>query len=118
MLAGLLKPDDENTSIPELKVSYKPQKISPTFQQSVQTLLHKRIRSTYMHPQFITDVIKPLRAQELYDKIVTNLSGGELQRIALVLALGSPADVYLIDEPSAYLDSEQRINARSMIPRW
>ena len=40
-----------------------------------------------------------------------NLSGGELQRVALVLALGTPADIYLIDEPSAYLDSEQRIIA-------
>ena len=36
-----------------------------------------------------------------------NLSGGELQRTAIVLALGKPADIYLIDEPSAYLDSEQ-----------
>ena len=104
MLAGLLKPDDESAGVPELKVSYKPQKISPSFQYSVQTLLHKRIRSQYMHPQFITDVIKPMRGQELYDKIVKNLSGGELQRVALILALGSPADVYLIDEPSAYLD--------------
>ena len=40
-----------------------------------------------------------------------NLSGGELQRVALTLALGTPADIYLIDEPSAYLDSEQRIIA-------
>merc|ERR1712154_575354 len=118
MLAGLLKPDDESQGVPELKVSYKPQKISPTFQHSVQTLLHKRIRGMYMHPQFITDVVKPMKAQELYDKIVTNLSGGELQRVALVLALGSPADVYLIDEPSAYLDSEQRIIAAKVIKRY
>jgi translation initiation factor RLI1 len=40
---------------------------------------------------------------------VRNLSGGELQRVAITLALGTPADIYLIDEPSAYLDSEQRI---------
>ena len=40
-----------------------------------------------------------------------NLSGGELQRVAIVMALGTPADIYLIDEPSAYLDSEQRIAA-------
>ena len=42
---------------------------------------------------------------------VQNLSGGELQRVAITLALGVPADIYLIDEPSAYLDSEQRIVA-------
>jgi ABC-type Mn2+/Zn2+ transport system ATPase subunit len=47
---------------------------------------------------------------------VTNLSGGELQRVAIVLCLGKPADVYLIDEPSAYLDSEQRIACSKVLP--
>merc|ERR550525_194374 len=118
MLAGILKPDDESEGVPELKVSYKPQKISPTFPHSVQTLLHKRIRSMYTHPQFVTDVIRPMAADKLYEKIVKELSGGELQRVALVMALGSPADVYLIDEPSAYLDSEQRIIAAKVIKRY
>ena len=48
---------------------------------------------------------------------VQNLSGGELQRVALTLCLGKPADVYLIDEPSAYLDSEQRLHAAKVIKR-
>lgn len=47
-----------------------------------------------------------------------NLSGGELQRVAIVLALGLPADIYLIDEPSAYLDSEQRIITSRVIKRF
>lgn len=45
-----------------------------------------------------------------------NLSGGELQRVAITLALGTAADIYLIDEPSAYLDSEQRIVAAKVPP--
>uniref|UniRef100_A0AAR2IQI0 ATP-binding cassette, sub-family E (OABP), member 1 n=1 Tax=Pygocentrus nattereri TaxID=42514 RepID=A0AAR2IQI0_PYGNA len=49
---------------------------------------------------------------------VQNLSGGELQRVALALCLGKPADVYLIDEPSAYLDSEQRLMAARVIKRF
>uniref|UniRef100_A0AAQ6IPC4 ABC transporter domain-containing protein n=1 Tax=Anabas testudineus TaxID=64144 RepID=A0AAQ6IPC4_ANATE len=49
---------------------------------------------------------------------VQNLSGGELQRVALTLCLGKPADVYLIDEPSAYLDSEQRLMAARVIKRY
>ena len=48
---------------------------------------------------------------------VQNLSGGELQRVALVLCLGKSASVYLIDEPSAYLDSEQRLHAAKVIKR-
>lgn len=46
-----------------------------------------------------------------------HLSGGELQRVALALCLGKVADVYLIDEPSAYLDSEQRLHAAKVIKR-
>ncbi len=54
------------------------------------------------------------------DQEVQHLSGGELQRVAITMCLGVPADVYLIDEPSAYLDSEQRIiaaKARTRGPR-
>lgn len=55
--------------------------------------------------------MKPLNIEALMDQEVQNLSGGELQRVAITLCLGQPADIYLIDEPSAYLDSEQRIIA-------
>lgn len=98
--------------------SYKPQKISPKFQGSVRQLLHKKIRDAYVHPQFVTDVMKPMSMESIIDNEVQNLSGGELQRVAIVLCLGAPADIYLIDEPSAYLDSEQRIAASKVIKRF
>jgi ATP-binding cassette subfamily E protein 1 len=131
MLAGLLKADEQvkleeqgleyeasQAGVPDLNVSYKPQKISPKFQGTVRQLLHKRIRDSYVHPQFVSDVMKPLVIENIIDNDVQNLSGGELQRLAIVLALGTPADVYLIDEPSAYLDSEQRINCAKVIKRF
>merc|ERR1711899_719083 len=62
--------------------------------------------------------MKPLNMEALMDLEVINLSGGELQRVAITLALGKPADVYLIDEPSAYLDSEQRLHAAKVIKRF
>ena len=62
--------------------------------------------------------MKPLNMDALMDNGVQNLSGGELQRLAICLALGKPADVYLVDEPSAYLDSEQRINCAKVIKRF
>ncbi|EFA85500.1 RNaseL inhibitor-like protein [Heterostelium album PN500] len=117
MLAGQLPPDD-GASIPELNVSYKPQKISPKFPGTVRELCHKRIRDTFLHPQFNSDVVKPLNLENIIDQQVLNLSGGELQRVAIVLCLGQPADIYLIDEPSAYLDSEQRIIASKVIKRF
>jgi len=119
MLAGTLAPDNkEKSGIPELHVSYKPQKISPKFEGTVRMLLNKKVRDSINHPQFQTDVTKPLMLDAIIDQEVLNLSGGELQRVALVLCLGQPADVYLIDEPSAYLDSEQRIVAAKVIKRY
>jgi len=131
MLAGLLKSDEQvkledegfeyeasQAGVPDLNVSYKPQKISPKFQGTVRQLLHKRVREAYVHPQFISDVMKPLVIENIIDNAVQTLSGGELQRLAITLALGTPADVYLIDEPSAYLDSEQRINCAKVIKRF
>ncbi len=61
--------------------------------------------------------MKPLSIDSLMDQEVQNLSGGELQRVAITLCLGQPADIYLVDEPSAYLDSEQRIMA-SKVRAW
>jgi len=117
MLAGLLKSDSED-QVPELHVSYKPQKISPKFPNTVRMLLLKKIKSMFMHPQFQTDVVKPLNIEKILDQNVQTLSGGELQRVAIVLCLGQAADIYLIDEPSAYLDSEQRIIAAKVIKRF
>ncbi|CRK96957.1 CLUMA_CG010319, isoform A [Clunio marinus] len=118
MLAGNLEPDEGSEKLPVLHVSYKPQKISPKSQGLVRQLLHEKIRDAYIHPQFIADVMKPMKIDEIIDQEVQNLSGGELQRVALVLCLGKPAAVYLIDEPSAYLDSEQRLVAAKVIKRY
>merc|ERR1719174_907163 len=131
MLAGLLKPDedpdaekkegdedDEPKGLPTLNVSYKPQTISAKFEGSVADLLMMKIKDAFIHPQFQTDVTKPMLIDPIRDQNVQHLSGGELQRVALTLALGKPADIFLIDEPSAYLDVEQRIVAARVIKRF
>jgi ATP-binding cassette subfamily E protein 1 len=91
MLAGLEKPDDSKTELPKLSISYKPQKLSPKFEGTVKELFHDKIRAMYVHPQFVADVMKPLNMDDLIDNEVKHLSGGELQRVAIVLALGRPA---------------------------
>jgi len=118
LLAGKMACDEDSADIPPLNISYKPQKVSPSFPGTVRQLLHTRIQKAYVHPQFIADVMKPMKIAEIIDRDVVTLSGGEIQRVALVLCLGKPADVYLIDEPSAYLDAEQRLNAAKVIKRY
>lgn len=117
MLAGALKPDGDQ-KVPTMSISMKPQKITPKFTGTVRQLFFKKIKLAFLSPQFQTDVYRPLKMDDFIDQEVQNLSGGELQRVAIVLALGLPADIYLIDEPSAYLDSEQRIVAARVIKRF
>jgi ATP-binding cassette subfamily E protein 1 len=118
MLAGHEKPDTNSGDVPQLKISYKPQKIAPKFKGTVKDLLQTKILEALHHTQFQTDVIRPLNIDNLMDQDVQNLSGGELQRVGLTLALGTPANIYLIDEPSAYLDSDQRIIAARVIKSY
>lgn len=118
LLAGAIKPDEGSEDLQKLNVSMKPQKIAPKFPGTVRQLFFKKIRAQFLNPQFQTDVVKPLKIDDIIDQEVQHLSGGELQRVAIVLALGIPADIYLIDEPSAYLDSEQRIICSKVIRRF
>lgn len=117
ILAGALATDTK-VDIPKLNISMKPQKIAPRFPGTVRQLFFKKIKGAFLNPQFQSDVVKPLKIDNIIDQEVQVLSGGELQRVALVLALGVPADIYLIDEPSAYLDSEQRIVCSKVIRRF
>jgi ATP-binding cassette subfamily E protein 1 len=88
LLAGYETPDDEGDKL-SLSVSLKPQTISPKFQGTVRMLLLKQIKHAFMHPQFQSDVLKPMNLDAIMDQDVKTLSGGELQRVAIVLALGN-----------------------------
>ncbi|EWC48374.1 translation initiation factor RLI1 [Drechslerella stenobrocha 248] len=118
LLAGLDQPDAGSNKVPQLSISLKPQTITGKFPGTVRQLFFKKIKASFLNPQFQTDVYKPLKIDDFIDQDVANLSGGELQRVAIVLSLGKPADIYVIDEPSAYLDSEQRIIAARVIKRF
>ena len=40
-------------------------------QGSVRALLHDKIRDAYTHPQFVTDVMKPLQMDSIIDQAVS-----------------------------------------------
>jgi ATP-binding cassette subfamily E protein 1 len=70
MLAGILKPDDESVEMPRLNISYKPQTIAPKFTGTVRDLLFTKLQDTWQHSLFKTEVIMPLRIEELLDNEV------------------------------------------------
>lgn len=116
MLAGEIKPTSGSVSS-EVTVSYKPQYLEPKFSGTVRELYMTEIMEELESNYFQSEILKSLGVTSHLDRELTSLSGGELQRVAIALCLGRKADLYLIDEPSAYLDSNLRMQAAKTIRR-
>ena len=116
ILAGEIEPTSGEIE-GDITVSYKPQYIKPEFEGSVREMLASSIGKGFEAGFFQAEISHPLTLKYLLDKDVQTLSGGELQRVAIAECLGRQADIYLIDEPSAYLDSSQRMTASKTIRR-
>lgn len=115
-------------------MSYKKQDYAPKYRRypgTVRQLLERNITDAFCtDSMFRLLVLRPLGfddsipstsmggGHEMLDSYVKNLSGGELQRLAIVVCLGTPALVYLLDEPSAGLDCEQRVKVAKVIRKW
>lgn len=91
----------------QLQISYKPQYISTNFEGTVDQLISAL--SIDQSALFTEEVLKNLTINKLRDREIKSLSGGELQRVAIAACLGKSAQVYLLDEPSAFLDIEERL---------
>lgn len=117
MLAGVEAP---TSGIPPtgVTVSYKPQYLKATQAAS----LRERLVALASDPQFDVgalekELIPALRLDSVMDVALPDLSGGELQRAAVALSLARRATLYLLDEPSAYLDADERMNMARLVRR-
>ena len=118
VLAGLEEADSGETSAEEgLKISYKPQYISPQYTGTVEDLLKETADKEFGTSIYHSQILQPLKIPVLLDRDVNELSGGELQRVAIAACLSREADLYLLDEPSAYLDVEDRLSSARTIRR-
>ena len=116
ILAGL-EETDEKQKLGELTVSYKPQYIASDYTGTVQELLMSVAKENFTSSWYKTEIAQPLRLQVLMDRNVMELSGGELQKVAIAACLSRKPDLYLLDEPSAYLDVEERLNMAKTLRR-
>jgi len=116
VLAGVEKNDaDGNPLDLGLSVSYKPQYITAV-DKTVREVLSGVTKELYKS-RYKREILEPLELEGMLDKNTTELSGGELQRVAIAECLSRDADIYLLDEPSAYLDIEQRLVVAKMLKR-
>jgi len=116
MLAGEEKPDKGVIETP-FDISYKPQYIRHDFDGSVRDYFIIELKEAFGSGFFKAELEGPLGLKHLYDKEMSRLSGGEQQRVAVAKALAREADLYLLDEPSAYLDANQRMEVAKIIRR-
>jgi len=117
LLAGMEVPTSgERLGWTGIMVSYKPQHISAQYKGSVQHLLMDIVgEERFGGEKFQAEYVDSLGLKKFLDRDVEGLSGGELQRVAIAVALARDAQIYLIDEPCAYLDVEERLSVARLI---
>jgi ATP-binding cassette subfamily E protein 1 len=117
MIAGVEKPDSGNIGT-KVKIAYKPQYLTNDFDVEVISLLEKANDGTIEGTTEEELIVHPMKIKKLYNKSVKNLSGGELQKVAIAACLLQKVDLYALDEPSAFLDVEDRIAIAKLIQRF
>ena len=116
ILAGVEEADDKQ-KFGKLTVSYKPQYISGEYEGTAQELLMNVAKENFSSSWYKTEILQPLKVNLLLDRNVAELSGGELQKVAIAACISRKADLFLLDEPSAYLDVEERLNMARAVRR-
>ncbi|HLC64739.1 MAG TPA: ribosome biogenesis/translation initiation ATPase RLI [Candidatus Nanoarchaeia archaeon] len=111
ILAGVEKADSGEIE-KHVKVSYKPQYIEADPEEVVASAVSEAVQ------KYEIQLIRPLNIKPLLQRKLGELSGGELQRVAIARCLSQDAELYLLDEPSAYLDAEQRLNVSTVISNF
>lgn len=117
MIAGVEKPDEGSVD-KTITISYKPQYIPNDYDVEVISVLDKANGGPIFGSIEEEQIVDPLKIKKLYNKSIKNLSGGELQKVAVATCLLKKADVYALDEPSAFLDVEDRIAVAKFIQRF
>ena len=117
MLAGVDKPDSGKIDA-GATISYKPQYLSQEYDGDVRSLMYMAYLNSIEGSSVEQQIIIPMGVKKLYEKNVKNLSGGELQKVAVAASLLRQADIYALDEPSAFLDAEDRIAIAKFLQRF
>lgn len=101
------------------KISYKPQNLSSlSVNVKVRDLLLERAsseRGDGNEEKIIEDLAERLGVKQILDNKMNRLSGGELQRVAIIAASLGEADIYFFDEPLAYLDISERLRVSDFL---
>jgi len=115
LIANKIKSNTENAESKKLKVSIKPQYIKVIESKLVSEIINQIRLAPYLSQSYKKRLINGLKLEEIKERRFSELSGGELQRVAIANCLSTEADIYLLDEPSAFLDVEMRLQVAQLL---
>ena len=78
-------------------------------------LFAPKVLDNFSDVELAKKMLVSLKAEAIINQSVKRLSGGERQKVALVRTLCENADVYLLDEPTSYMDESSRLLAYQLI---
>lgn len=97
------------------KISFKAQYPSSDINGTVREFLTKIAGSKMASGWYQQNILEKLGLQKLLDNEIRLLSGGELQKLYVAGCLSQDCDIYAIDEPSAFIDVEDRLKVAQVI---
>ncbi|MDY4574127.1 MAG: ABC transporter ATP-binding protein [Intestinibacter sp.] len=68
--------------------------------------------------EIILDSIDKVGLLDIKDKLITELSGGQMQRVFLARVFAQDPDIILLDEPTNHLDFKNQIDLLQNLKEW
>jgi len=118
MLINEIDADDGEILVGPENIAYKPQYLSPNYDGTIEDFLTDMAGSKALSEFAKNSLLKPLNIYHILERNIKDLSGGELQKVYIAATLLKDADLYLLDEPSAFIDIEDRLELADAINRF
>jgi iron complex transport system ATP-binding protein len=68
--------------------------------------------------EIIEDILKKLEIWDIRNRMIDELSGGQLQRVFLAKTLAQTPDIILLDEPTNHLDLKNQVELMRYLKQW
>lgn len=121
---GILKPSKGVVYLERDSLGYLPQEAAETNLRVFEVVLLGRIRNfgTIKIPkkrdyEIAINALRKVGIEHLSERIFSELSGGEKQKVLIARLLAQEPEVLLLDEPTAHLDISAQIEIMSLLRR-